>query len=140
MIAEASTVADGVTLAKRYQPDAVVIDLSFPEGGAIGAIDLLRRECPETGIVVLTVHNTRECLEAAMEAGAHGFVAKDASFEALLESLRGAIAWRENAATSLPSAVLRGALATRQRAAFLLNGSISSPGSRPNIPAARRAP
>lgn len=120
VIAEASTVFEGVELAKRFQPDAVVIDLSFPEGGAIAAIGTLRRDCAATGIVVLTIHNTQECLDAAMAAGAHGFVAKDASFEVLLESLRAAIAWRENAATSLPSAVLRGALAARQHGAPVL--------------------
>ncbi|MEP6886277.1 MAG: response regulator transcription factor [Gammaproteobacteria bacterium] len=124
LIAEASTVADGVALVRRFQPDAVVIDLSFPQGGAIAAIGTLRRECAGTGIVVLTVHNTEECGRAATQAGAHGFVPKDAPFEVLLSALRAAIDWQEHFTGSMSSAELRGILSVRRRAVPVLRLTI----------------
>jgi DNA-binding NarL/FixJ family response regulator len=116
VIAEASTIAEGVVLSKRLQPDTVIIDISFPEGDAFAAIGTLRRECAGTRIVVLTVHNTQECLTAAMTAGAHGFVAKGAAFAVLLHTMRSAPSGSEQTAQSLPSAELRGALMVRRQA------------------------
>ncbi len=84
LIAEASTVADGIALVKRLKPDVVIIDVSFPVGSGLEAIGALRRECAGARIVVLTVHNTVECLRAAMHAGADEVVAKHAPFEVLL--------------------------------------------------------
>ncbi len=116
VIAEAGRVAEGVLLARQLQPDALIMDISLPEGGAIAAIGTLRRECPGTGIIVLTVHNTEECLRAAMRAGAHGFVPKDAAFDVLLAALRSTVAGQERNAPSLPSAGLSGARAVRPNA------------------------
>jgi DNA-binding NarL/FixJ family response regulator len=116
VIAEAGRVAEGVLLSKQLQPDAVIIDISLPEGGAIAAIGTLRRECPGTCVIVLTVHNTEECLRAAMRAGAHGFVPKDAAFDVLLTTLRLTASGQERNASSLPSAGRRGDHAVRQNA------------------------
>jgi DNA-binding NarL/FixJ family response regulator len=116
VIAEAAGVEEGVVLAKQLQPHAVIIGISLPEGGAMEAIGTLRRECPGTGIVVLTVHNTEECWLAAMRAGAHGFVPKDATFDVLLAALRSTVGGQERNATSLQPAGLRGARAVRQNA------------------------
>ena len=115
VIAEAGTLAEGMMLSKRVQPDVAIIDMSFSEGSAIAAIGTLRRACPGTGIIVLTVHNTPECRHAAMNAGAHGFVAKDAVFEDLLSAIRSACSWHEHTAQSLPSAQLQVVLAVRRR-------------------------
>jgi DNA-binding NarL/FixJ family response regulator len=104
VIAEAGRVAEGVVLSKQLQPHAVIIDISLPDGGAIAAIGTLRRECPGTGIIVLTVHNTEECLRAAMRAGAHGFVPKDAAFDVLLAALRSITLGQERNGSSLPAA------------------------------------
>jgi DNA-binding NarL/FixJ family response regulator len=65
-------------------------------------------------IVVLTVHNTQECLRAAMRAGAHGFVAKDAAYEVLRTTIRSAIAQTESTVHPLSSGSVRGSLVRRQ--------------------------
>ena len=116
VIAEAGTVAEGIALAQQLQPDVVIIDISFPEGDAFAAIDTLCRECTGARIIVLTVHNTPECLQAAMRAGAYRLVAKDAPYEDLLRTIRSAISWKHLTARSLPSARLRGALSMRLHA------------------------
>ena len=110
VVADAGTLIEGIKLAKRLQPDAVIIDISFPEGGAIAAIGTLRRQCAGASIIVLTVHNSEECVSAAMRAGAHGFVAKDSPIEVLLNSIRSTFPAHEQTAQSLPFSGLCGAL------------------------------
>jgi DNA-binding NarL/FixJ family response regulator len=64
--------------------------------------------------LVLTVHNTQECLQAALRAGAHGYVAKDAAYGVLLAAVRSATADIEQRLPSLQSAHVRGTLTVRQ--------------------------
>jgi DNA-binding NarL/FixJ family response regulator len=116
VIAEAGGVAEGIALAKLLRPEVVIIDISFPVGSGIDAISTLRRECADSRIIALTVHNTPECLHAAIRAGADEFVAKDAAFEVLLSAIRSAISRHEQTAHSLPSARVRGAMTVRQHA------------------------
>jgi DNA-binding NarL/FixJ family response regulator len=110
LVGEAGTVADGIALVRRLRPDVVITDISFPVGSGLEAIGELRRECDSATIIVLTVHNTAECLRAAMRAGADEFVAKQAPFEVLLRAIRLAFPQNDHAARRLPvSAETRGA-------------------------------
>jgi DNA-binding NarL/FixJ family response regulator len=117
LIAEAATVAEGIALAKRLRPDVVIMDILFPVGSGIDAIEVLRRECEGARILVLTVQNTPECLRAAMRAGADEFVAKHSPFKVLLRAIYSACSRNEQAADSLPSAEMRGTLMVREHAA-----------------------
>ena len=45
VIAEAGTLAEGIALSRRLQPDVVITDISFPEGDGVEAISTLRRAC-----------------------------------------------------------------------------------------------
>jgi DNA-binding NarL/FixJ family response regulator len=114
VVGEAGTVAEGVDLARLLLPDVVIMDISFPNGSGIEAIGALRREGEAMRIVVLTVHNTQECLRAAMRAGAHGFVAKDATYDVLVAAIRSAIALEEQTISPSPSAGVRGSLTVRK--------------------------
>ncbi len=114
VVGEAGTVAEGVDLARLLLPDVVIMDISFPNGSGIEAIGALRREDEGMRIVVLTVHNTQECLRAAMRAGAHGFVAKDAAYEVLVAAIRSAVALEEQTISPSPTAGVRGSLTVRK--------------------------
>ena len=117
LIAEAANVDDGIALVKRLKPDVVIIDVSFPAGSGLEAIGALRRECEGARIVVLTVHNTVECLREAMRAGADEFVAKHAPFEVLLKAICAETLRNGRAAHSLPTAEIRGSLEVREHPA-----------------------
>jgi two-component system response regulator NreC len=121
VIADTGTVARGIALSRQLQPDVVILDISFPEGGGIEAIGTLRRECEAACVVVLTVHNTQECLHAAMRAGAHGFVAKDAPIAVLLAAIRSALLQSERTVGPLPYSRVRGTLAVRKHTSPLPN-------------------
>jgi DNA-binding NarL/FixJ family response regulator len=114
IVGEAGSPAGGVSLAIQLQPDLVIIDISFPDGGGMEAIGRLRRECPNARIVVLTVHNTLECYRASIKAGAHEFVAKDTAYGILLAAIRSALSWQTHSVQSQASASVRGDLKVRQ--------------------------
>jgi DNA-binding NarL/FixJ family response regulator len=119
VIAEAASIVDGIAIATRLQPDAVIVDILFPVGSGIGAIRTLRAACESARIVVLTVSDTPECLRAAVEAGADAFVAKREAFDVLVAALRSPISLYEDHVTSPPSSGNFGACATGPHAALI---------------------
>jgi DNA-binding NarL/FixJ family response regulator len=67
--------------------DLLLLDLSMPDGG-ITLIAQLRASWPELPILVLTMHSDPHLAARAVQAGATGFVTKDAGAEQLLEAIR----------------------------------------------------
>ena len=87
VVGEADNGRDAVRAMSVLAPDLVLMDLSMPGLGGIEAIIEIRRRSIETRIIVLTIHKTDEYIHAALQAGANGYVLKDATHD----ELRGAI-------------------------------------------------
>jgi DNA-binding NarL/FixJ family response regulator len=77
-----------LTMVRAIQPDIVITDLSLPGRSGIDLIGELRAALPAVRILVLTVHNTEEYIRASLNAGAHGYVLKEASRADLLQAVR----------------------------------------------------
>jgi DNA-binding NarL/FixJ family response regulator len=78
---------DARALVLGRRPDLLLIDLGLPEGDALGLIRDLARELPILRIVVYTASEDRAHIDAALEAGAHGVVTKEAAPDELLRAL-----------------------------------------------------
>ena len=87
IVGEAEDGEDGIRLAKRLQPDVILMDLVMPGVDGIEAITQLKLCLPNTKIIVLTTFNERDKFHAAMEAGADGYLLKDADGDALLQAI-----------------------------------------------------
>lgn len=74
--------------AEKLQPDLVLMDLSLPKMNGTEAIREIKKRCPKTKIVALTVHKTEEYISAAFQAGAEGYVLKDATHGELELAIR----------------------------------------------------
>jgi DNA-binding NarL/FixJ family response regulator len=84
-------VGDGkaaMVAAARHLPDVVVMDLSMPLVDGVEATRRLRRVAPRARVVVLTSTFDRDRIAEAIEAGAVGFLLKDAEPDALVRRLR----------------------------------------------------
>jgi two-component system response regulator NreC len=88
VIAEAGTVPDAVMKARALRPGVLVLDLNMPGGSSLEAIPQIREEAPTTAIVVLTMQNDPAFARKALQAGAAGFVLKEAADDELLEAIR----------------------------------------------------
>jgi DNA-binding NarL/FixJ family response regulator len=81
---------EAVELAAELQPDVVLIDLSMPRLDGIAATAQIVAARPDARVVVLTAFADRERILGALDAGALGYLLKDASPEELLGGIRAA--------------------------------------------------
>ena len=88
VVAEAGTVPDAIRMAMAHRPTVLVLDLNMPGGSSLEAIPVLRRDAAQTAIVVLTMQNDPSFARQALQAGALGFVLKEAADDELLGAIR----------------------------------------------------
>ncbi len=93
VVGQAGTCADVITVSAAAAPDVVVLDVQMPDGGVgaidgIDVIDRIRRAAPMTRVVVVTTFGRAGYLRRAMEAGAVGFMVKDAPADQLIAGIR----------------------------------------------------
>jgi len=84
VVGEAEDGLEAVRCTENLKPDLVLMDLSMPRMNGMGAIQEIKKKCPETKILVLTVHKTEEYILATLKAGADGYVLKDATHSELM--------------------------------------------------------
>lgn len=110
VLGEADSGDEALALAQRVKPDLVVLDLDMPRGDGLSALRNLRQALPETRVLILTVHTERERLLSLLDAGAQGYLTKEAASRELVEAIRvvaaGEIYVRPSAARLLAAAVV----------------------------------
>jgi DNA-binding NarL/FixJ family response regulator len=92
VVGEASDGSEGVAMARRLTPDVVLMDLLMPNMDGVTAIGRIKAELPETEIVTMTSFIEEEKVTAALEAGASGYVLKDAEADEVADAVRAAYA------------------------------------------------
>lgn len=117
VVGEAATGREAVELATRLRPDVILLDIIMPDGDGLEAATLIRRDLPDTAVVILTSSEQEDHLYAAVRLGVAGYLLKTLDAEELFELLAG---------------VARGEAAmTRAMAARLLKG-VASRAANPN--------
>jgi DNA-binding NarL/FixJ family response regulator len=92
VVGEAANGAEAVARVERLGADGVLMDLRMPEVGGVEAITRLRRTAPAVRVLVLTTYDTDSDVLPAIEAGATGYLLKDAPREELIRAVRAAFA------------------------------------------------
>lgn len=90
VVGEAVNGREAVEMALRLQPDVILMDLRMPEMDGVAAIEGILAERPEANILVLTTYDSDEDIVRAMEAGATGYLLKDAPRQELFRAVRAA--------------------------------------------------
>jgi DNA-binding NarL/FixJ family response regulator len=85
---EAANGEDAVELTKELKPDIVLMDISMPGMGALGATRAIRKTCPDAKVLLLTLHDSMECVETALSAGARGYLLKSDTEGELMRALK----------------------------------------------------
>lgn len=88
IVADAENGEDAAKLAFSLVPDLILMDLQMPILDGIGAIKLIRDRLPKANILVLTTYGTDSDILPALEAGAIGYLLKDAPPEQLFQAIR----------------------------------------------------
>jgi two-component system, NarL family, response regulator LiaR len=92
VVGEAADGSEGVAMARRLEPDVVLMDLLMPTMDGVTAIGRIKAERPDIEIVTMTSFIEEEKVTAALEAGASGYVLKDAEAEEVAAAVRAAYA------------------------------------------------
>ena len=87
VVAEAGTAAEAVEMARKFEPDLVVMDVRLPDGSGIEACREIRAEFPGTRVVILTSYPDEEAVLSAIIAGASGYLLKQIRGRDLVSAL-----------------------------------------------------
>ena len=87
LLGQGASAAEAVALYERLRPDVMLVDLNMP-GGGLEAIIATRRMHPDARIVMLTSYEGDENVHRALQAGAAGYLLKQAGFEEILRCVR----------------------------------------------------
>jgi NarL family two-component system response regulator LiaR len=90
LVGEASGGHDAVRLADTIQPDVILMDLVMPDGDGVTATRLIREAHPEIQVIALTSFNEDELVRGALQAGAIGYLLKNATIDELAQAIRAA--------------------------------------------------
>lgn len=90
VVGEAAGSAEAVALARSTAPDVVLMDLGLPDGSGVSATARIVGEHPDTRVVVVTMFDDQGAVREALDAGAAGYVVKDAMPAELLAAVAAA--------------------------------------------------
>jgi DNA-binding NarL/FixJ family response regulator len=88
VVAECSNGRDAIQQFRKHRPDVTLMDLQMPEMSGTDAIIAIRHEFPDARIIVLTTYSGDVQALHALQAGARGYLLKDAVQEELLDTIR----------------------------------------------------
>src|SRR5688500_14062570 len=83
VVAEAGNVADARRYVRAHRPGVLVLDLNMPGDDSLEAIPQIVAETPATAVVVLTMQSDTGFARSALQAGAKGYVLKEAADDEL---------------------------------------------------------
>lgn len=84
---EASTGEEGISKTLEHHPDLVIMDVSLPDISGIDAVRRIRSSLPEIKMIVLSMHSKIDFIIDSFDAGASGYITKNATGEKLMECL-----------------------------------------------------
>lgn len=90
VIAEAASGSEAVDLALVHRPDVVMMDLGLPDLSGIAATSRITAAQPTVRVVVITLYNDPGSVRAALDAGAIGYLVKDATPEQIITAVHAA--------------------------------------------------
>lgn len=84
---EATDGHEVLELAKRHRPNVAVLDVSLPGLNGIAVTRQLRRACPDTEVLLFTMHDDDETVSGGLAAGARGYVLKNDGDKSLVSAI-----------------------------------------------------
>jgi DNA-binding NarL/FixJ family response regulator len=110
VVGEAGDGLEAIRCVDNLTPDLVLMDLSMPRMDGLGAIKEIKKHNPETKIIALTVHKTEEYVLTTLQAGADGYVLKDATHSELVMAIKNVLTGKRYLSPAVSEKVIVGYL------------------------------
>ena len=110
IIGEAPDGREAVRCVEKLEPDLLLMDLSMPRMSGMDAIREIKKRYPDIKIIALTVHKTEEYLLATLQAGADGYVLKDATHDELVLAIKNVMRGKSYLSPGVSEKVIEGYL------------------------------
>jgi two-component system, NarL family, response regulator LiaR len=104
---EARNGEEAVQVCAQFRPDVVLMDLIMPVMDGATATQIIRQNCPQTQVVVLTTFKEEALVQKALGAGAIGYLLKDVQGDELAEAIRLAHAGQSTLSPEVTQALVR---------------------------------
>lgn len=88
VVGEAADAEEALEQAERLQPDVVVLDVEIPHGEAPDTVQAIRRACPRTRILVLSMYDGPQLLSRLLSVGISGYLLKSVNRRELVSAIR----------------------------------------------------
>jgi two-component system nitrate/nitrite response regulator NarL len=106
IVGEAADGDEALRKARALSPDVVLMDISMPGMNGLAVTEVLRKETPEMKVLVLSVHTNKDYIFRVIQAGAHGYVSKEAPPEELLRAIESVAAGEPHFSEDIARAAL----------------------------------
>ncbi len=87
VVGEASDGASAIAVAERRRPNVVIMDVRMPGMDGLEATKILSERLPQTAVLIFTAYGERSLLGRGLEAGAKGYILKEAPHQTLLRAI-----------------------------------------------------
>jgi len=115
VVGEAKDGREAIQSVVEYKPDIILLDLSMPRMNGLEAIQEIKKRSAGTRILVLTVHKTEEYVLASLEAGADGYILKEATHSELLIAIKNVLSGKPYLSPGISDKIIEGYLSGKNK-------------------------
>ena len=130
IVGEACDGREAVRCVEKLKPELVLMDLSMPRMNGMEAIREIKNRHPQTRVIALTVHQQEEYLVTTLQAGAEGYVLKDATHEELVLAIQSVMAGNPYLSPAVSGKIITGYLERKNTTGSIASGQVLSPRER----------
>lgn len=87
IVAQAQNGKNAVTMAGKFNPDIVLMDIAMPVMNGVKATILLQKKFPAIKVIALSMHTEKHFVKEILEAGAYGYLFKDCNYQQLIDAI-----------------------------------------------------
>jgi DNA-binding NarL/FixJ family response regulator len=114
IVAEAEDGEELIQLVDQLQPDIILLDLSMPKVDGLTSMGIILKKFPQTGIIVLSMHENPEFIQKCVDAGALSYLLKNVGREELINTIKSVAFGRKTFNPIVNEMLVKGQLEARK--------------------------